>query len=61
MVSLKEHIAVIRKIPPPFKNKQLFKMAYHIFTEHIDEIKDIDQFLDLIMKRPEPLVQKPRK
>ena len=50
MVSLQEHIRFLRMLKIPYK-KQLIKYLHHVFTQHAYEIRDLDKFIDEVMKQ----------
>lgn len=54
MVSLKEHMEILRKLRFPYK-KQLLTMLYHIFKEHTNEIPDLEEFIAYVMTPDTPI------
>lgn len=60
LMKLEEHIHILRTLRIPFK-ANLTRILYHVFTEHKDEIKDIDEFIDKIMPKRKPRPQRETK
>lgn len=51
MVELREHIQFLKQLKLNVSKKWLLKYLHHVFTQHALEIRDLDAFIDEIMKK----------